>query len=96
MLQITVTARHFKAPEELHTAIEQELQKLRRFYPGPLKAHIVLEEERGFKHVEILLNADGEEFVVKEKGDSYIAALNRAVDILVRQLRKQKTRRQGR
>ncbi|MCS6966466.1 MAG: ribosome-associated translation inhibitor RaiA [Candidatus Kapabacteria bacterium] len=96
MLHLTVTARHFKAPEELQETIERELQKLNRFHPGLLRAHVVLEEERGLKHVEVRLNADGREIVVKEKGDSYIAAVNQAVDVLVRQLRKLKTQRQQR
>ncbi|MEN3026794.1 MAG: ribosome-associated translation inhibitor RaiA [Chlorobiota bacterium] len=96
MLHVTLTARHFKAPEELHETVERELQKLTRFHPGLLRAHVVLEEERGFKHVEVHLNADGHDIVVKEKGDSYIAALNQAVDVLVRQLRKLKTRREAR
>ncbi len=96
MLQITLTARHFKAPDELHATLERELQKLTRFHSGLLRAHVVLEEERGLKHVEVRLNADGTEIVVKEKGDTYIAAVNQAVDVLVRQLRKLKTRRKAR
>ncbi|GBD07760.1 hypothetical protein HRbin21_01594 [bacterium HR21] len=96
MVEITVTARHFKAPPELHETVERELQKLTRFHPGLLRAHVVLEEERGFKHIEVRLNADGTELVVKERADSYLAALNQAVDVLVRQLRKLKTRREQR
>lgn len=96
MLQLTITARHFTAPEELHATLERELQKLVRFHRGPLRAHVVLEEGRGRKHVEVRLNADGTEIVVTEQGDTYIAAVNQAVDVLVRQLRKLKTRRQAR
>lgn len=97
MLQLSVTMRHTNAPaSELHALAERELQKVQRFFQGPLRADVVFSEERGFKHVEVRLHANGQELIAKEKGESFLQALNQVAEILIRQLRKLKTRRSAR
>jgi len=94
-MDIHFTARHFKANKELRDYAISSIQKLDRFYDGILRSDIILSYERqrnSVKIVEINLRVHRQVLNVKEKSDDYYKSIDLAIDKLIRQLDKFKSK----
>ena len=49
-MQMSVTFRHMDATEALKDYAHEKLDRIRKYFPDPIKAHIVLSAERGYAH----------------------------------------------
>jgi len=49
-MQLSVTFRHMEPSDALKQHAREKLEKIRRFFPDPISAHVVLTTERGYQH----------------------------------------------
>ncbi|MEO6952459.1 MAG: ribosome-associated translation inhibitor RaiA [Polyangia bacterium] len=48
---MSVTFRHMDATEALKSYAQEKIDRVRKYFPDPIKAHVVLDCERGYNHV---------------------------------------------
>lgn len=92
-MNITFTARHFKARQELQQFAEDSITGLTHLYDGIVGADIVLEEQvKGAdgKIAEVSLLVYKDKLFAKEKTDDFTKSITACVDKLERQLTKYK------
>ena len=87
-MDITITARHFKAPKELRTFTEKEVRKMRRYFDGVLTCHVVLSRENNREVAEIIAHSKKHQFTVIEASQK----MDRAVVLAAEKLKTQITR----
>ncbi len=94
-MHIKFTARHFRAHVEIKEHAIEMVKKLDKFYDGIVTADIILSYERATKSVksaEINLHVYGGVLTAKEKSEDYVKSIDAAVEKLVQQLTKYKTK----
>ena len=78
--------------ESLKAAIEKKLGKFDKFFGEETEALVVCRARKGVKIIEITVGYGGATFRSEEESDTFITALDRAVEGLERQIRRNKTR----
>ena len=95
-MQMQVTARHFKANDELHSYVTQHVDKLQRYYDGITNARVVLEllptQANGSPvcTAEISLNVYKQMLTAREEASSHEEAVNQCIGNLKRQVKRYK------
>ena len=49
-MQMSVTFRHMDATDALKAYAHEKVDRIRKYFPDPIKAHVVLECDRGYNH----------------------------------------------
>ena len=78
--------------DSLKAAVEKKLMKFDKFFGDDTEAFVTCKVRKGVKIIEITVNYGGTTFRCEEESDTFITALDRAVEGLERQIRKNKTR----
>ena len=78
--------------ESLKAAVEKKLLKFDKFFGEETEAYVTCKVRKGVKIIEITVNYEGTTFRCEEESDTFITALDRAIEGLERQIRKNKTR----
>ena len=78
--------------ESLHILIEKKLEKFDKFFGADTDAFVTCKVRKGVKIIEITVTYGTTVFRAEEESDTFITALDRAVESLERQIRKNKTR----
>ena len=78
--------------ESLKSAIEKKLSKFDKFFGADTEAFVTCKTRKGDKIIEITVNYGGATFRSEEENETFITALDRAMESLERQIRKNKTR----
>ena len=91
-MKITVYGRQMNVRESLKEAIEKKLSKFDRYFGEDTEAFVTCKVRKGVKIIEITVNYRGVTFRAEEENETFITALDRAVEGLERQMRKNKTR----
>lgn len=89
-MQITFTARHFKATNRLKTYCEKKVSRLKRYYDGIIECEIILDYEKLDQIAEIAIKVYGQRLVAIEKSEDIFKSIDSAVNKLERQLKKYK------
>jgi putative sigma-54 modulation protein len=89
-MNITITARHFKAPEPLKDFARKEVARLKKYYDGIIEGEVILSWEKLTQIAEINLNVYGQQLAAKEKSEDIRKSITLAVDKLERQVKKYK------
>lgn len=89
-MTLTVTARHMDLTDELRTHTEQKLLKLERLIDN-LDIHVTLSAEKHRKTCHVDARGKGVHATGEVTHDDLYTAIHEAVDVLARQLRKNKT-----
>lgn len=89
-MNLTITARRFKLPDDLKSYIEEKANKLNRYFDGIINMEIILGWEKLSRFVEILVDVNNKKIVVKEKSDDLRKSFDIALDRTERQLKKYK------
>lgn len=98
-MNISITARRFKAHETLKDFIKDELSSLNKFTEDILKAEVILSYQNAkdsIKTAEINLNIPGHTIIAREDSDDFKKSISAATEKVTRQLRKIKTRNTAR
>ncbi len=91
-MKITVVGRQMSIRDELRELAEKKLSKLDRYFDGEGKATVTFSCKRNRENIEITISAANTLFRCETDGDSFRTAIDRAVDTIDRQIRKNKTR----
>ncbi len=95
-MNITITARKFKARDTLKDFINAEVNSLKKFNDDILSADVILSFQNtkdSIKISEITLHVPGQTFVATEHSDEFEKSISASVEKLSRQLKKLKTKR---
>jgi len=91
-MKITVYGRQMNVRESLKEAIEKKLSKFDRYFGEDTEAFVTCKVRKGVKIIEITVNYGGVTFRAEEENETFVTALDRAVEGLERQMRKNKTK----
>lgn len=91
-MKITIYGKQMSVRESLKVVVEKKLAKFDKFFGDDTEAFVTCKVRKGVKIIEITVNYSGTTFRSEEESDTFITALDRAVEGLERQIRKNKTR----
>ena len=91
-MKITIYGKQMTVRDSLKAAVEKKLLKFDKFFGDETEAFVTCKVRKGVKIIEITVNYGGTTFRCEEESDTFITALDRAVEGLERQIRKNKTR----
>ncbi len=89
---ITVTGRQMNVRDSLREVIERKLTKFEKFFDASTMAYVVCKARKGVKIIELTVTHGGTLFRAEEESDTFVTALDRAMESFERQIRKNKTR----
>lgn len=91
-MRIIISGKQMTVRDSLKLAVERKLKKFDKFFGDDTEAYVTCKVRKGVKIIEITVNYGGTTFRCEEESDTFITALDRAVEGLERQIRKNKTR----
>jgi putative sigma-54 modulation protein len=91
-MKISVRGKQMSVRESLKTAVEKKLGKFDKFFGEDTEAYVTCRTRKGVKIIEITVNYGGTTFRCEEENETFLTALDRAVEGLERQIRKNKTK----
>ena len=95
-MNITITARKFKARETLKDYINEEVKSLIRFNEDIINADVILSyqnSKENIKTAEITLHIPGQTFIATFDSDEFEKSVSATVEKLSRQLKTLKSKR---
>ena len=87
-----ISGRGIVLTEALKDYVKSKIGKVERFFEPDTEVHITLSVQKDRQIVEVTIRYKGIVFRVEEENDDMYAAIDRASDILERQIRKNRTR----
>ncbi len=91
-MKITVVGRQMSVSEDLKQLAEKKLSKLDRFFPDEENATVTFSRKRDRENIEITISAANTLFRCETDDETFRNAMDRGVDTIERQIRKNKTR----
>ena len=91
-MKITIYGKQMTVRDSLREAVEKKLEKFDKFFGEETEAFVTCRVRKGVKIIEITINYGGATFRCEEENETFLTALDRAVEGLERQIRKNKTR----
>ena len=91
-MKITIYAKQMTVRESLKAMIEKKLSKFDKFFGDDTEAYVTCRVRKDYKIIEITINYNGITFRSEEESDTFMNALDRSVESLERQIRRNKTR----
>lgn len=91
-MKITVIGRKCTPRDSFKDRAEKRLQKVEKFFDSDAEAKVTATVEKNSQSVEVTIFHSGMFFRAQERANNMNEALDRCVDSLVRQIRKNKTR----
>ncbi len=91
-MKITIYGKQMTVRETLKAAVEKKLAKFDKFFGEGTEAFVTCKVRKGAKIIELTVNYGGTTFRSEEENETFLTALDRAVESLERQIRKNKTR----
>ena len=92
-MKLTITGRKFTVTEQITEKINTKLAKFDKYFVGEdLIGNVVLRSRKNMELIEITIYYKGTMFRAEVEDESIFNALDKAVDIIERQIRKNKTK----
>ena len=91
-MTVKIITKKFTLTDDVKEKIEKKLRKFDKFFPADTTATVALSSIRNWERVEITIFKGGSIFRAEEQDEDYLCALDRAVEVLERQIRKNRTR----
>jgi putative sigma-54 modulation protein len=98
-MNVTITARKFKARETLKDYIKDEVKSLLKFNDSIIRADVILSfqnSHESIKTAEITLHIPGQTLVATEQTEEFTKSVTAAANKLSRQLKTLKSKRKSR
>lgn len=89
-MNLTTTARHFKASPELIEHIEEKMIKLKRYFENILDIDVIMSVEKVRHIAEVNLHVQGHLFTAVEEADNMYTSIDKCAKDLERQIKKYK------
>ena len=91
-MKFTIIGRKYTVKDSVREYVEKKLSKLDKFFKEEPVARVVLGTIKDNEYIEAQINAGGMIFRAKVEDSEIHAAIDRIVDVIERQIRKNKTR----
>ena len=91
-MKISIYGKQMTVRESLKALVEKKLSKFDKFFGEDTEALVTCKTRKGTKIIEITINYNGTVFRCEDEGETFMTALDRAVEGLERQIRKNKTK----
>ena len=91
-MKSTVVGRQMTVRESLKAMVDEKLRKLDKFFGGNAEATVTFSCKRNKECLEVTISAMNTLFRYEAEEDTFQTSLDRAVDAIERQIRKNKTR----
>ena len=91
-MKFNIIGRKFTVRDSVREYVEKKLSKLDKFFADDPTARVVLGTIKDNEYIEAQINAGGMIFRAEVEDNEILAAIDRSVDIIERQIRKNKTR----
>lgn len=91
-MKVTIIGKQLNVWDEMKLAIEKKMQKFDKFFGDDCTATVTLSIKHSQKCLEITINTPGAIFRSEVEDETFRNALDRAVYLIERQIRKNKTR----
>lgn len=98
-MNITITARKFKARETLKDFVKDEFKSLLKINDAIISADVILSYQNSHESIkksEITIHIPGQTFVATEESEEFTKSVTVAVEKLLRQLKTLKSKRKSR
>lgn len=91
-MKFIIAGKKMEVTDAIRDKIEKKLGKLSKFFPEDTICHVTLRMQKGRQTVEATINHNSMIFRAEEESYDVYASIDRVVEILERQIRKNKTR----
>ena len=91
-MKIRFIARKFTLTDDVKERVQKKLQKLDKFFPPETEATVALYGEKIGERIEVTIYRGGTIFRAEESDKDVACALDTALDVIERQIRKNRTR----
>lgn len=91
-MKIRFIARKFTLTDDVKERVQKKLQKLDEFFPPETEATVALYGEKIGERIEVTIYRGGTIFRAEESDKDVACALDTALDVIERQIRKNRTR----
>lgn len=91
-MKTTILCRQVTIGDDVRALIEKKIGKLDKFFLENAEAYVTLSKKRETEILELTISADGVLFRSEVEGPTFCHAIDTAVNIIERQIRKNKTR----
>ena len=92
VMKITIYGKQMSVRDSLKELIDKKLAKFDKFFGDETEAFVTCKTRKGVKILEITIVYGGTTFRCEAESDTFMTALDRAIEGLERQIRKNKTR----
>lgn len=89
-MDVVFTFRNMESSEAVKSYATEKIAKLQKYLRAPLHAEVVAAVERHEHRIEIILTADGNQYVGNEVSEDMYASINLCMDKIDRQVRDRK------
>jgi len=91
-MKFVIVGKNFDVTDALKERVSKKLGKLSKFFNPDTEAHVVMSVQRNWHILEVTIKANGITLRAEVTGDNMYGCIDKAEDILERQIRKNKTR----
>ena len=91
-MKIRFISRKFDLTGDIRERVQKKLKKLDKFFPEDTEATVALYEEKTGERIEVTIYKNGTLFRAEESDRDIAGALDKAMDVIERQIRKNRTR----
>lgn len=92
-MNLSITARNYKAPDRLKKYLTEKLDRKKKLYEVVIDADIVLSYEKQIQVAEFRFKLNNKVLVITEKSDDIFKSIDQALNNCERQIKKYKERR---
>ncbi len=89
-MRIDIQSPHLEISATTADQLKAKVAKLEHFYENILDVVIYLHEENSHKEIEMKVNVKDQTLFIKETGETFVAAMDVAMDVMKKQLIKYK------
>jgi putative sigma-54 modulation protein len=86
-MQLAVTFRHMDATPALKDYAREKVERINKYFPNPIKAHVVFSTESGFNHVADVMITLHNGFVIK--GEETTEDMYSSIDLVMAKIERQ-------
>ena len=93
-MKMNFTARQMRVYDSVKETAQKKLSKFDKFFPEKAEMDVTFSMPNALEKIEITIRSEGFVFRAEEASESFAISVDRAIDALERQIRKNKTRLQ--
>lgn len=95
-MKVIISGRNMNVSEPLKDTVQSKLEKLDKFFHKELEAQVTLSMEKSRNIIEVTIPVNGSILRAEESTEDMYTSIDKVVDKLIRQLRKQKNKLENR